>query len=153
MPDLKLDRKKIKQTVDLMISKLLDIKRQPSSATREDTNFLGTRLQLLEYLVTEKAGTQIDAPPPITALSCKICAPNPRPFTAYHYHGEWYCADHYPKGVTWPIGMHGDDLKRYKGSSNAASDNRVPLPGQNPSGAPEEYQLSETLSPGQPPSE
>lgn len=80
----------------------------------EDIKRAENDLTLLRYLLTPKPISVIETPRRITALTCKICGPKPLPFTMYHYQKEWYCAEHLPKDMTWPIGMHGDDLKTYK---------------------------------------
>lgn len=76
---------------------------------------------LLRYNMTEKRGFIL--PPPreraIHGLRCEVegCH-EPPPY--WNYNPErtnavrWRCMHHYPRGVTFPIGMHGEDFEKYK---------------------------------------
>lgn len=86
-----------------------------SNMMREDINYLRGRLDLLEYLLTPTSGAKIDNPKDkadLGPLNCNVCGGVIS--TLYHHRGIWYCSEHLPRGMTWPIGMHGNDLKAYK---------------------------------------
>jgi hypothetical protein len=105
---------KARKTLIDLSWKILSFKDRLSSMTREDINYLRGRLDLLEYLVTTQSGARIEPLERLAPMPCSVCGHKPMPFTVYHYRDEWYCAEHFPLDVTWPIGMHGDDLKAYK---------------------------------------
>jgi hypothetical protein len=103
-----------REVISELIRKLNISKDLLSSLTREDINYLRGRLDLLEYLITPTSGPKIEPPERLAPMPCSVCGHKPIPRTVYHYRDEWYCAEHFPLDVTWPVGMHGDDLKAYK---------------------------------------
>lgn len=109
------DLEKAKEMISSLLTKLLYHGTNLSSMTREDINYLRGRLDLLEYLLTQRDGAKIEPFKRMSLFPCKICGPQPLPTTVYKYRdGEWYCGLHLPTTVTYPIGMHGDEFKAYK---------------------------------------
>jgi hypothetical protein len=99
------------ETVTEIMMILKKAKIQLHKLTREDINYLRGRLDLLEYLLAPKSGAQIDEFKPFVSPPCEVCGPKP---TTYHFRDKWYCLEHSPAGTSWPVGMHGDDLKAYR---------------------------------------
>lgn len=109
------DLEKATSTIEHLMERLDHHRGLLSSMTREDINYLRGRLDLLEYLLTQKDGTKIEPFKRMSILPCKVCGTQPLPVTVYKYRdGEWYCGLHLPATVTYPIGMHGDEFKAYQ---------------------------------------
>lgn len=111
MPDSKRDLEKAAEVISELIAKLTISKHHLSSMARADVDYLRGRLDLLEYLITPTSGTKIESLKRLAPMPCSVCGHKP---TVYYFRDEWYCAEHFPLDITWPIGMHGDDLKAYK---------------------------------------
>lgn len=110
--DTNRDLEKARETISSLLTKLLYHGTNLSSMTREDINYLRGRLDLLEYLLTQKGGTKTEPYIKPELRHCSNCG-LPTIFI-YQYLGKWFCPDHFPKGVTFPIGMHGADFKAYQ---------------------------------------
>jgi hypothetical protein len=110
MPDPNRNYVKAQETI-LELLKQLQTWR-PSKLTREDINYLRERLDLLEYLLAPKRDGTIEPVKKPLYQTCFDCGTQLS--TGYQHQGRWYCPKHFPDGVAYPIGMHGEDFKAYQ---------------------------------------
>lgn len=82
--------------------------------TVADIKAMRSLLEMLEYHLTPKGGWLPSIQPVLSAiLQCNEPACGERR-TLFIYRSLWYCADHLPAGITFPIAMHGETFERYK---------------------------------------
>jgi hypothetical protein len=106
------DLEKAKSTIEHLMERLDHHRGLLSSMTREDINYLRGRLDLLEYLLTQRGGAKIEPFAKPELRYCSIC--NLPTIFIYQHLGKWFCPEHFPKEITFPIGMHGDEFKAYQ---------------------------------------
>jgi hypothetical protein len=110
MPDSNRNYVKAQETILELLKQIQTW--QPSKLTRQEINYLRGRLDLLEYLLAPKSGARIEAYTKPELRYCSVC--NLSTIYIYQYLGKWWCPDHFPSGVPYPIGMHGEDFKAYQ---------------------------------------
>lgn len=69
-------------------------------------------LGLLEFMLNPRVGWSVPERASIELKKCSVCANVPS--SIYCIGERWFCLEHIPRGIAFPIGVHGEDYKRYK---------------------------------------
>src|SRR5215469_10142868 len=72
---------------------------------------LRRQITLAEYYWTPKPGASFpEVDPSWKSCSTKGCKNSSREI--YFVKNDWYCFDHIPRDVIFPIGLHGEDFRK-----------------------------------------